>query len=60
MAFIKIGPYHVRSEYIQYLKEDGDHYIVCLGEGAHAQTVTLNKEDGTALLQVLNDLSGLT
>jgi hypothetical protein len=58
MVYIKVGPYHVKS-CIQYLKEIEDGYIVHFGDGAHAQTVPLNKEEGMALLQVLEDLSDI-
>jgi hypothetical protein len=50
MVYLKIGAYHVKKEYIQYLKNDGDQYCAHFGEGGHAQTATLTKEEGTALL----------
>jgi len=59
MVYIRIASYHVKKSCIQYLKETEDGYIVHFGEGAHAQTVTLNKEDGMALLQALEDLSDI-
>ena len=59
MVYLRIGSYHVKKSCIQYLKEIEDGYIVYFGEGANAQTATLNKEDGMALLQALEDLSDL-
>jgi hypothetical protein len=59
MVYIKIGAYHVKKEYVQYLKDDGDQYWAHFGEGSHAQTVTLTKEEGTALLSALNDLGDI-
>ena len=60
MVYVKVGPYHVNKEYIQFLHDHGDRYGVHFGEGSHAQTVTLTKEEGTELLQALNDLGGMT
>jgi hypothetical protein len=59
MVYIKVGSYHVKKSCIQYLNEIEEGYIVHFGDGAHAHTVTLNKEDGMALLQVLEDLSDI-
>jgi hypothetical protein len=60
MLFVKIGPYHVKKEYVQYLKDDGDQYRAHFGEGSHAQTVTLTKDEGTELLAALNALGDIT
>ncbi|MEX5216295.1 MAG: hypothetical protein AB7G68_03835 [Nitrospiraceae bacterium] len=60
MVYMKIGSYYVKKEYIQYLNEAGDHYWAHFGEGSHAQTVTLTKEEGTELLNALNDLADLS
>jgi hypothetical protein len=59
MVYIRVGSYHVKKSCIQYFQEIEDGYIVHFGEGAHAQTVTLNKDDGMALLQALEDLSDI-
>jgi|SoiMethySBSTD1v2_1073268.scaffolds.fasta_scaffold3916299_1 hypothetical protein len=59
MVYIKVGSYHVKKNCIQYLQESEEGYIVHFGDGAHGQTVTLNKEEGMALLQVLEDLSDI-
>lgn len=59
MVYIKIGPYHVKKSCIQYFKEIEEGYIVHFGDGGHAQTVTLDKEAGMALLQALEDLSDI-
>jgi hypothetical protein len=59
MVYIKVGLYHVKKSCIQYLKEVEDGYIIHFGDGAHAQTVTLNRQEGMALLQVLEDLSDI-
>jgi hypothetical protein len=59
MVYIKVGSYHVKKSSIQYLKETEDGYMVHFGEGSHAQTVKLSKEEGMALLQALEDLSDI-
>ena len=59
MLYIKVGSYNVKKDCIQYLQEQQDEYVVHFGEGSHARTVTLSKEDGQALLQILNDLADI-
>jgi len=59
MVFIKIGPYHVKINCIQYLKEQEEGITVHFGKGSHPQMVTLDKEEGMELLGILNQLEGI-
>lgn len=59
MVFIKIGPYHVKINCIQYLEEQEEGITVHFGEGSHPQIVTLDKEEGMELLEILNQLEGI-